>query len=266
MADTDRRPPRIIAIANQKGGVGKTTTAVNLAASLAAAKKTVLLVDFDPQGNATTHLGIGQSQRKTTTYDLLLRRATAADVILATSVERLSLIAASVDLSAGEVELVSEADRLLRLKQALADTDGFDFVLIDCPPSLGMLTVNALVAANSVLVPLQCEFFALEGLSLLLRSIDRVRRTHNHHQQIEGVLLTMYDRLNNLSDQVAADVRGFMCGRVFETMIPRNVRISEAPSHGMPISVYDVQSAGAIAYGHLARELLDRQGRLRRAA
>ena len=252
---------RLVAVANQKGGVGKTTTAVNLAAALADAGRKVLLVDVDPQGNATTHLGLGQAERRVSLYDVLLGRVSAAKAVQTTAIARLDVLPSVVDLSAVEVELAQDTERNLRLKSALEPLRaGYDLVLVDCPPSLGVLTVNALAAADGVMIPLQCEFFALEGLSMILRTVDRVRRGSNPKLKIEGIVLTMYDRRNKLSDQVAADVRGFMGTRVFETVIPRNVRISEAPSYGQPIGRYDVQCAGAIAYAHLAREYLGRTG------
>jgi len=252
---------RVIAVANQKGGVGKTTTAVNLGAALAEAGWRVLLVDVDPQGNATTHLGLGHAQRRVSLYDVLLGRVPAGRAVQASEVPRLAVLPSVVDLSAVEVELAQDSERNLRLRHALDELRAdYDLVLIDCPPSLGVLTVNALAAADGVLIPLQCEFFALEGLSMILRTVDRVRRGSNSKLKIEGIVLTMYDRRNNLSDQVAADVRGFMGARVFATVIPRNVRISEAPSYGQPVGRYDVQCAGAIAYAHLAREYQSRCG------
>jgi chromosome partitioning protein len=258
---------RIVAIANQKGGVGKTTTAINLGTALAAAGRRILILDFDPQGNASTGLGIERSARRVTSYDLLLGRATLADAIQSTRVPGLAIVPATVDLSAAEVELVADPRRVYRLKDALAGSmGGFDLTLVDCPPSLGLLTLNALVAAHGVLVPLQCEFFALEGLSLLLRTIERVRRNYNPVLEIEGVLLTMFDRRNNLSGQVESDVRSFLGECVFETVIPRNVRISEAPSHGLPVLLYDFACAGSTAYAKLAGELLRKTPEPARAA
>jgi chromosome partitioning protein len=257
------KPPqlgRVVAIANQKGGVGKTTTAINLGTALAACGKTVLLIDIDPQGNASTGLGIQSAARHLTSYDLILGEAKLADTVLRTQVPGFALVPSVVDLSGAEVELVERPRREYRLKDALAAADkDYDYVLIDCPPSLGLLTVNALVAARAVLVPLQCEFFALEGLSLLLRTVDRVRRSFNPEIEVQGVLLTMFDRRNNLAQQVATDVRSFLGKRVFETVIPRNVRVSEAPSHGMPVLLYDFRCPGAQAYVQLAGEVLRRE-------
>jgi chromosome partitioning protein len=258
------KPPqlgRVVAIANQKGGVGKTTTAINLGTALAACGKTVLLIDIDPQGNASTGLGVQTAARRLTSYDLVLGEAKLADAVLRTQIPGFALVPSVVDLSAAEVELVERPRREYRLKDALAAADkDYDYVLIDCPPSLGLLTVNALVAARAVLVPLQCEFFALEGLSLLLRTVDRVRRSFNPEIEVQGVLLTMFDRRNNLAQQVATDVRSFLGKRVFETVIPRNVRVSEAPSHGMPVLLYDFRCPGAQAYVQLAGEVLRREG------
>ena len=251
---------RIVAIANQKGGVGKTTTAINLGTALAACGKSVLLVDIDPQGNASTGLGVEQTARAVTTYDVMLGRARLEDAIIPTQIPRFDLVSSVVDLSAAEVELVEQDKREYRLKNALASLDrAYDYALIDCPPSLGLLTVNALVAAQAVLVPLQCEFFALEGLSLLLRTVDRVRRGFNPDLEVQGVLLTMYDKRNNLAQQVATDVRSFLGKRVYDTVIPRNVRVSEAPSHGMPVLLYDFRCPGSQAYVQLAGEVLRRE-------
>jgi chromosome partitioning protein len=257
------RPPqlgRVVAIANQKGGVGKTTTAINLGTALAACGKTVLLIDIDPQGNASTGLGIQNATRRVTSYDLIIGEAKLADAVLRTQIPGFALVPSVVDLSAAEIELVERPRREYRLKDALAAADkDYDYVLIDCPPSLGLLTVNALVAARAVLVPLQCEFFALEGLSLLLRTVDRVRRSFNSELEVQGVLLTMFDRRNNLAQQVATDVRSFLGKRVYDTVIPRNVRVSEAPSHGMPVLLYDFRCPGAQAYVQLAGEVLRRE-------
>jgi chromosome partitioning protein len=256
--------PRILAIVNQKGGVGKTTTAVNLATALAAVKKRVLLIDFDPQGNVSTGLGISRQNRRVTSYDVLLADVSVMEAAIATPIPLLSLVPSSVDLSGAEIELVEVSGREFRLRKALDGIAGaYDYVLIDCPPSLGLLTLNALVAAHAVLVPLQCEFYALEGLSHLVRTVERVKRSLNPKLEIQGVVLTMFDKRNNLSDLVAADVRGHFGDKVYDTVIPRNVRISEAPSHGKPVLIYDFRSAGAQAYIHLASEVLRREQALR---
>ena len=251
---------RIIAIANQKGGVGKTTTAVNLATALAACGKRVLAIDFDPQGNASTGFGVDRRERSLTSYDVLIERASVAKASMPTAVPNLFLVPASVDLAAAELELVDMPRREFRLRDALVGlAEQFDYVLIDCPPALGLLTINALAAADSVLVPMQCEFYALEGLSHLVDTIERVRRALNQKLQIQGVVLTMYDRRNNLCDAVAADLRGHFGEKVYETVIPRNVRVSEAPSHGKPVLLYDHRCAGSQAYIHLAAEVLRRE-------
>ncbi|MDX2103113.1 MAG: ParA family protein [Alphaproteobacteria bacterium] len=255
------RPSQVIAVANQKGGVGKTTTAINLATGLVAVGRTVCLIDLDPQGNATTGLGIPPKLRDNGSYQALLDGRPIADVMIPTGIPGLSLVTATVDLSGAEVELVGQEGREFRLRDAIQSrATGVDTILIDCPPSLGLLTVNALVAADQVLVPLQTEYYALEGLSHLMRTIDRIRRSLNRSLTLAGVVLTMFDRRNNLSEQVAADVRSHFGTQVFETVIPRNVRISEAPSHGKPVMLYDHRSPGALAYAHLASELLKRQG------
>jgi chromosome partitioning protein len=251
---------RVLAIANQKGGVGKTTTAINLGTALAASGRAVLIVDLDAQGNASTGLGIDRNARKLTSYQVLLREVGFDEAIMPTSVPGLDIVPATVDLAAVEIELAQDQRRNYRLREAFATLGrAYDHILIDCPPSLGVLTINALTAAHAVMVPLQCEFFALEGLSQLLKTVERVRRTLNPVLQVHGIVLTMFDRRNNLSTQVASDVRSFMGERVYDTMIPRNVRISEAPSHGLPVLVYDVNSLGAQAYAHLAGEMLRRE-------
>lgn len=259
---TRRKQPQIIAIANQKGGVGKTTTAINLAAGLAELGASILLVDLDPQGNASTGLGIGTEQRKFTTYDLIIDETPLSDVILQTRIPNLSICPANSDLSSADMELVANEKRSFLLHDALRqpaiDDYGFDFILIDCPPSLSLLTINAMVASHSVLVPLQSEFFALEGLSQLMLTIREVRQTANPNLRIEGVLLTMYDGRNNLSQLVEADARQNLGELVFKTMIPRNVRVSEAPSYALPVLNYDPQSKGSEAYRALAVELAAR--------
>jgi chromosome partitioning protein len=254
------KKPRIIAIANQKGGVGKTTTTINLATALAAVRKRVLVLDLDPQGNASTGLGIEQVERHTNAYHVIIGEAQLEEAILDSMIPGLSVVSSGVDLSGAEIELIEFEDRLFRLKAALADKlEDYDYVLIDCPPALGLLTVNALNAADAVLVPLQCEFFALEGLSHLVRTIDRIKKAYNPRLEIQGIVLTMFDSRNNLSDAVAADVRDFFGDIVYETVIPRNVRVSEAPSHGKPVLLYDTGCAGSQAYIHLASEVLKRE-------
>ncbi|MEM7568245.1 MAG: ParA family protein [Pseudomonadota bacterium] len=253
--------PEIICVANQKGGVGKTTTAINLGTGLAAVGRRVLVIDLDPQGNASTGLGIGRDDRAVSSYDVLLGDASIGDAMQKSAIPNLHIVPSCMDLSAAEVELVQVERRTHRLRGALrqdATLEQFEYVLIDCPPSLGLLTLNALVSAHSVLVPLQCEFFALEGLSQLLSTIDRVRSNFNPQLRLHGVVLTMFDRRNNLSEQVASDVRSCLGDLVYKTVIPRNVRVSEAPSHGKPALLYDYKCPGSRAYIQLASEMLRR--------
>lgn len=254
---------RIIAVANQKGGVGKTTTAINLATALAACGQKVLLVDLDPQGNASTGLGVHVSSSANDVYSALVGQQSVERVAVATSVPGLDVVPASADLAGAEIELIDVEHRETRLKAMLDNgANKYDYVLVDCPPALGLLTLNALVAAQSVLVPLQCEFFALDGLSRLMRSIERIRNAFNPGLYIQGVVLTMHDGRNNLCRSVEADVREHLGDRVYQTVIPRNVRVSEAPSFGVPAIVYDMHCTGARAYIHLAAEMLRREGRL----
>jgi len=255
------RRARIVALANQKGGVGKTTTAINLATALAAAGRRVLLIDLDPQGNASTGLGVAPPARSLTSYEMILGEVELEQAIIATTIPRLSAVPASQDLAGAEFELAARERREFLLSRAIRSrVRDYEEVLIDCPPSLNLLTINALVAADSVMVPLQCEFYALEGLSQLMRTIERVQRALNPRLELQGVVLTMYDQRNNLCDQVAADVRSHLGAKVFDTMIPRNVRIAEAPSHGKPVLIYDHGCAGSQAYIRLAAEVLRRNG------
>jgi chromosome partitioning protein len=255
-----------VAIANQKGGVGKTTTAINIATAMAATGWRVLLIDLDPQGNASTGIGIGANDRKHSSYDLVIDQMPLSACVSSTRIPGLDIIPATVDLSGAEVELVGVDNRTDRLRDALAGEAVYDIAFIDCPPSLGLLTLNALCAADTLLVPLQCEFFALEGLSQLLQTVERVQQRFNPALGIVGVALTMFDRRNRLTDQVADDVRSCLGNLVFEAVIPRNVRLSEAPSHGLPALVYDHTCAGSKAYMALARELISRLPEKRKAA
>ena len=262
-------PPRVIAIANQKGGVGKTTTAINLGTALAAIGEQVLIIDLDPQGNASTGLGIDRRSRRHSTYDVLMGEATLLDAVLATAVPRLSIAPSTLDLSGLELEVSQERDRAFRLRAALtplraaaARVSGLTNVRIDCPPSPNLLTVNALAAADAILVPLQCEFFALEGLSQLLQTGETVKSTLNPELMIHGIVLTMHDARNNLSNQVVADVRANSKHKVYDTIIPRNVRVSEAPSYGKPVLVYDLKCVGSEAYLRLATEIIQREKEL----
>jgi len=264
--------PRILVLANQKGGVGKTTTAINLGTALAAIGERALIIDLDPQGNASTGLGIDRKSRIASTYDLLMGERSLAEVVTPTAVPRLMIAPSTMDLLGVELEIAGDADRSYKLKHALKTffaQDGADepitYVLIDCPPSLNLLTINALAAGDAVLVPLQCEFFALEGLSQLLKTVDQVRRSLNPILAIHGIVLTMFDPRNSLASQVVADVRAFMGDKVYDTVIPRNVRVSEAPSHGKPVLLYDLKCAGSQAYLKLASEVIQREGRWRAA-
>ncbi|MBZ9656458.1 ParA family protein [Phyllobacterium lublinensis] len=259
---------RIITIANQKGGVGKTTTAINLATALAAIGENVLIVDLDPQGNASTGLGIDRKNREISSYDVLMHLASVEEAAVATAVPNLSLIPSTLDLLGVEMEISHAADRATRLRKAFRGNQGsssFSYILIDCPPSLNLLTMNAMAAADSVLVPLQCEFFALEGLSQLLETVNQVRTALNPNLAIQGIVLTMYDGRNNLATQVVDDVRSFMGDKVYRTVIPRNVRVSEAPSYGIPAILYDLKCAGSQAYLQLASEVIQRERHLRAA-
>src|SRR5437868_9673068 len=268
------KAPRVLAIANQKGGVGKTTTAINLGTALAAIGERVLVVDLDPQGNASTGLGIDRRNRRVSTYDVLVGEAPLREAVVATAVPRLSIAPSTMDLSGLELEIGQARDRAFRLRTAIAPLNAgkfagvgdFSYVLVDCPPSLNLLTVNAMAAAHAILVPLQCEFFALEGLSQLLQTVEQVKTTLNPELTIHGIGLTMFDARNNLSNQVVADVREFMGRKVYDTIIPRNVRVSEAPSYGKPVLVYDLKCVGSEAYLRLATEIIQREKELRAAS
>ncbi len=265
--------PRVLVMANQKGGVGKTTTAINLGTALAAIGERVLIIDLDPQGNASTGLGIDRKTRVTSSYDMLIGERTLSDVIVPTAVPRLFIVPSTMDLLGVELEIAGDGDRSYKLRKALqaysdSDSDPMSavtYVLVDCPPSLNLLTINALAAADAVVVPLQCEFFALEGLSQLLTTVEQVRKTLNPALTIHGVVLTMFDPRNSLAGQVVADVRAHMGDKVYDTVIPRNVRVSEAPSHGKPALLYDLKCAGSQAYLKLASEVIQREGRWRAA-
>jgi chromosome partitioning protein len=262
---------RVIAIANQKGGVGKTTTAINLATALAAIGRKVMIIDLDPQGNASTGFGIDRKARGRTIYDVLTGNASLSEVSVTAGIPGLCVVPSSVDLSGAELELVTAERRSYRLREAIyggavQQAADADYILIDCPPSLNLLTLNAMVAADSVLVPLQCEFFALEGLSLLMKTIERVRAAFNPRLAIRGVVLTMFDKRNNLSQQVEADVRGYLASKVYKTVIPRNVRVSEAPSYGKPALLYDHKCVGSQAYIDLAKEVLRQERHTLKAA
>ena len=252
---------KIISIVNQKGGVGKTTTAINLGTALAAIDKKILLIDLDPQGNLSTGIGVTEKQRKTSVYDLITKSASINKTIQETKIPNLKIIPSNINLSGIEFELAVDEDRTNKLNNKINELkEGYDFVLIDCPPSLGILTVNSLVASDSVLVPLQCEFYALEGLAQLLRTIEKIKDNLNPDLFLEGVILTMFDSRNRLSDDVVADAREHLGKKVFETIIPRNVRLSEAPSHGLPAIIYDQKCIGSLAYIDLAKELINRLG------
>jgi chromosome partitioning protein len=272
----DREPeiearPRVLATANQKGGVGKTTTAINLGTALAAIGERVLIIDLDPQGNASTGLGVDRKSRQASSYEMLVGERALSDVIIPTAVPRLFIAPSTMDLLGVELEIAGHEDRSYKLRNALGaycksmGADPVTYVVVDCPPSLNLLTINALAAADAVVVPLQCEFFALEGLSQLLTTVEQVRRTLNPALTIHGVVLTMYDSRNSLAGQVVADVRAYMGDKVYETVIPRNVRLSEAPSHGKPALLYDLKCAGSQAYLKLASEVIQREGRWRAA-
>ena len=257
---------RIITLANQKGGVGKTTTAINLGTALAAIGERVLIIDLDPQGNASTGLGVERSERVVSAYDVLVGDRKLTESTIRTAVPDLDIVPSTMDLLGVEMEISGSADRVVRLRNAIRNQDhGYGYILIDCPPSLNLLTLNAMAAADAVLVPLQCEFFALEGLSQLLETVKQIRASVNPRLEIQGIVLTMYDGRNNLANQVVDDVRAFMGDKVYRTVIPRNVRVSEAPSHGKPAILYDLHCAGSQAYLQLASELIQRERDLRAA-
>jgi chromosome partitioning protein len=267
------KSPRVLALANQKGGVGKTTTAINLGTALAAIGEEVLIIDLDPQGNASTGLGIDRGARNRSTYDLMIGEASLAETAIETAVPRVSVAPSTLDLLGVELEIANHADRTFKLRKVLAEagegspsrTRNYSYVLVDCPPSLNLLTINAMAAAHSILVPLQCEFFALEGLSQLLKTVEQVKQSLNPELSIHGIVLTMFDSRNSLSGQVVADVRAHMGDAVYDTIIPRNVRVSEAPSYGKPVLLYDFKSTGSQAYLRLAAEIIQRERRLRAA-
>lgn len=261
--DSNIKKPRIFAIVNQKGGVGKTTTAVNLATAMAACKNKVLLIDLDAQGNATTGLGLDRGSMTASSYHVVMGGGLDSSMIVETGIPGLSLVASSIDLSGAELELVNIEKREYKLRESLQGFEGdFDYIFVDCPPTLGLITLNALCAADCVLVPLQCEFYALEGLSLLMKTIKRVQKSFNPSLELQGVVLTMYDGRNNLSDAVVNDVREYFGDVVYKTMIPRNVKVSEAPSFGKPVIMYDISCRGSQAYLHLASEVLTREQRI----
>jgi chromosome partitioning protein len=265
------RNPRVLVVANQKGGVGKTTTAINLGTALAAIGEQVLLIDLDPQGNASTGLGVDRKARAASSYDALVGDKTLAETIMPTAVPRLFIAPSTMDLLGVELEIAGHADRAVKLRRALKElfetprNPPITYILIDCPPSLNLLTLNGLAAADAIVVPMQCEFFALEGLSQLLETVEQVRKSLNPGLTVHGIVLTMYDPRNNLATQVAEDVRAFMGEKVYQTMIPRNVRVSEAPSYGKPVLLYDLKCAGSQAYLKLASEVIQREGRWRAA-
>lgn len=255
--------PRVIAIANRKGGVGKTTTTVNVATAMAAAGKKVLVIDLDPQGNASTSMGVNKRGRMASSYEVLIGEAKLSEAIVWTEIPNFSIIPSSPDLAGAEIELVDVEKREFTLKNAIQDqAENYDYILIDCPPSLSLITINALVAANSVIVPLQCEFLALEGITDLIRNINQIKKVFNPDLELQGVVLTMYDKRNNLSQQVEDDVRQFFGKKVYQTVIPRNVKVSEAPSHGKPVLIYDFKCPGAQAYISLTGEVLKREKEL----